>query len=67
MTNLPTNIYELEMVLILQFRSTQDICNKLIEINFCVGCMFSQPNRLLQHLTTMSLINKIHAKDFAGY
>ena len=25
---------------------TQDICNKLIEINFCVGCMFSQPNRL---------------------
>ena len=29
-----------------------DICNKFIEINFCVGC-------LLQRWTTMSLINKI--------
>ena len=37
---------------------TQDICNKFIEINFCVGCMVSQPNRLFQHWTTMSLINK---------
>ena len=37
----------------------QDICNKFIEVNFCVGCMVSQPNRLLQHSTTMSLINKI--------
>jgi len=26
---------------------TQDICNKFIEVNFCVGCMVSQPNRLL--------------------
>ena len=25
---------------------TQDICNKLIEVNFWVGCMVSQPNRL---------------------
>ena len=25
---------------------TQDICNKFIEVNFCVGCMVSQPNRL---------------------
>ena len=28
---------------------TQDICNKFIEVNFCVGCMVSQPNRLLQN------------------
>ena len=27
---------------------TQGICNKFIEVNFCVGCMVSQPNRLLQ-------------------
>ena len=27
----------------------QDICNKFIEVNFCVGCMVSQPNHLLQH------------------
>ena len=39
---------------------TQDICNKFIEVNFCVGCMVSQPNNLLQRLTTMSLINKIY-------
>ena len=38
---------------------TQDNCNKFIEVNFCVGCMVPQPNRLLQHLTTMSLIIKI--------
>ena len=25
---------------------TQDICNKFIEVNFWVGCMVSQPNRL---------------------
>ena len=36
----------------------QDICNKFIEINFCVGCMVLQPNRLFQRSTTMSLINK---------
>ena len=28
---------------------TQDICNKFIEVNFCVGCMVSQPNCLFQH------------------
>ena len=28
---------------------TQGICNKFIEVNFCVGCMVSQPNRLFQH------------------
>ena len=38
---------------------TQGICNKFIEVNFCVECMVSQPNRLFQHLTTMSLINKM--------
>ena len=27
---------------------TEDICNKFIEVNFCMGCMVSQPNRLLQ-------------------
>ena len=37
----------------------QDICNKFIEVNFFVGCMVSRPNRLLQRLTTMSLINRI--------
>ena len=39
---------------------TQGICNKFIEVNFCVGCMVSQPNCLFQRSTTMSLINKIH-------
>ena len=32
---------------------TQGICNKLIEVNFCVGCMVSQPNGLFQHSTTI--------------
>ena len=27
----------------------QDICNKFIEVNFCVGCMVSPPNRLFQY------------------
>jgi hypothetical protein len=38
---------------------TLDICNKFIEVNFCVGCMVSEPNHLLQRSTTMSLINKM--------
>ena len=38
---------------------TQDICNKFIEVNFFVGFMVGEPNRLLQRSTTMSLINKI--------
>ena len=38
---------------------TQDICNKFIEINFCVACIVSLQNRLFQRSTTMSLINKI--------
>ena len=33
--------------------------NKFIEINICVGHMVSQPNRLFQHSTTMSLIIKV--------
>ena len=41
---------------------TQYICNKFIEVNFCVGCMVSQPYCLFQRLTTMSLINKITYK-----
>ena len=36
-----------------------NICNKFIKVNFCVGCMVSKPNRLLQRSTTMSLIDKI--------
>ena len=28
--------------------TTQDICNKFIEVNFCMGCMVSWPNRLFQ-------------------
>jgi hypothetical protein len=27
----------------------QGIFNKFIEVNFCVGCMVSQPNRLFQY------------------
>ena len=42
---------------------TQGICNKFIEVNFCVGCMVSQPNRLFQRLTTMSLIKKKVLKE----
>ena len=30
-----------------------------MEVNFFVGCMVSQPDRLFQDLTTMSLTNKI--------
>ena len=37
----------------------QDICNKFIEINFCGGCMVSQPNCLWKDLPTVSLINKM--------
>ena len=33
--------------------TTQGICNKFIEVNFCVGCMVSQPNRLFQSSTTI--------------
>ena len=36
----------------------QQICNKFKKY-FFVGCMVSQPNRLLQRSTTMSLMNKI--------
>ena len=38
---------------------TQGICNNFIEVNFCIGPMVSEPTRLFQHSTTMSLINKI--------
>ena len=31
----------------------QDICNKFIEVNFFVGCMVSQPNRLFQDWTSL--------------
>ena len=43
---------------------TQDICNRFIEVNFCVGCMVSEPNPLLQRSTTMSLINKMNGGCF---
>ena len=43
---------------------TQDICNNFIEVNFCVGCMVSEPNPLLQRSTTMSLINKMNGGCF---
>ena len=39
--------------------TTQGICNNFIEVNFCMGPMVLEPNRLFQHSTTMSLINKI--------
>ena len=38
---------------------TQGICNNFIEVNFCIGPMVSEPTRLFQHSTTMSLMNKI--------
>ena len=31
---------------------TQGICNKFIEVNFCVECMVSQPNCLFQYSTS---------------
>ena len=43
---------------------TQGICNQFIEVNFCVGCMVSQPNHLFQRLTTMYLINKIEGVTY---
>ena len=30
---------------------TQGICNKFIKLNFCVGCLVSRPNYLLQDWT----------------
>ena len=39
---------------------TQYICNKFIEVNICVGCMVSQPNRLFPSSTAMSLTNTGH-------
>ena len=42
--------------------TTQGICNNFIELNFCVGSMVWRPNCLLQHSTTMSLINKMQEK-----
>ena len=56
---LPTASMTLEVKNNYAYVIMQDICNKFIEVNFCVGCMVSEPNRLLQHSTTMSLINKI--------
>ena len=38
--------------------TTQGICNTFIKAIFFVGCMVWRPNRLFQHSTTMSLINK---------
>ena len=32
----------------------EDICNKFIEVTFCVGFTVSQPNRLFQRLTTIT-------------
>ena len=45
-----------------------------LKVNYYVGCMISQPNRLFQRSTTMSLINNIsmsyestvHHKEFHG-
>ena len=44
--------------------TTQGICNTFIEVIFYVGCMVWRPNRLQQHSTTMSLINKIDSYLF---
>ena len=37
---------------------TQDICNKFIEVNFCVGCMVSWPNCLFQDWTSKNAFVK---------
>jgi hypothetical protein len=31
------------------YNIAQDICNKLIEVNFFVGYMVSRPNRIVHH------------------
>ena len=46
--------------------TTQGICNNFIEVNFFVVCMVWRSNRLFQHSTTMSLINKIMALRHAS-
>ena len=45
----PTASMTSEVKINYAYVTTQDICNKFIEVNFCVGCMVSQPNRLKQH------------------
>ena len=45
--------------MIMPMLSRKTFAANTIEVNFCVGCMVSHPNRLLQRSTTMSLINKI--------
>ena len=55
----PTASMTSEVKINYAYVTMQDICNKFIEVNFCVGCMDSEPNRLLQRSTTVSLINKI--------
>ena len=52
----PTASMTSEVKINYAYVTTQDICNKFIEVNFCVGCMVSQPNCLFQRSTTMSLI-----------
>ena len=49
--------------------TTKGICNTFIEVIFYVGCMVWRPNRLLQHSTTMALINKMKllAKRFTHF
>ena len=42
---------------------TQDICNKFIEINFCGGCMVSQPNCLFHHLLPCFLLIRTFFKN----
>ena len=50
-----TECNKIEEILIVQFTHGYEkkhcICNKFIEVNFCVGCMVWQPNRLFQDCT----------------
>ena len=38
---------------------TQGICNRFIEVNFCVGCMVWLPNRLFQDWTSFGLLIRL--------
>ena len=40
----------------------QGICNKFIEVNFCVGCMVWQPNRLFPHWKICQILMRLSCK-----
>ena len=42
----------------------QGVSNKFIEVDFCVGCMVSQPNRLLHHQLPCLLSIRLEQLEF---